>query len=182
MTVKDYLEAQACRRYNITWMMVTILRGTKEDFDNHPKDVYLSNNKNLTKEYIDTFSQADVIDVKTYYDRVCSILAEQECYNDEIYDITGVHYERCKIRVILRTIKPEKIESNPLGPVDHPKKDYDYENKPKVYGVTVYEYEMNKSHTYKITAGTTKEALEKLEEQAHYSKIKGDIRITLDRG
>ena len=168
MTVKDYLEAQACRRYNITWMMVTILRGTKEDFDNHPKDVYLSNNKNLTKEYIDTFSQADVIDVKTYYDRVCSILAEQECYNDEIYDITGVHYERCKIRVILRTIKPEKIESNPLGPVDHPKKDY--------------EYERNKSHTYKITAGTTKEALEKLEEQAHYSKIKGDIRITLDRG
>ena len=182
MTVKEYLEVKASHKYNIMWMMVTILRGTKEDFANHPKDVYLSSNKNLTKEYIDTFSQNDVIVAKGYYDNIYGILSGEECYNDEIYDVAGTHYERCETGVILRTIKPEKVESNPLGPVDHPKKDYDYENKPKIYGVTVYEYETNKSHTYKITAVTTKEALEKLEEQAHYSKIKGDIRITLDRG
>lgn len=182
MTVKEFLEAKSYHRYDIMWMMVTILRGTKEDFINHPKGVYLSGNNNLTKEYIDTFSQEDVIIIKAYYDGICGILAGQECYNDEIFDVTGICYDMCETGVILRTIKPEKVEPHPLGPVDHPKKDYDYENKPKVYGVTVYEYETNKSHTYKITAVTTKEALEKLEEQVHYSKIKGDIRITLDRG
>lgn len=182
MTVKEYIETKSCHRYDAAWMDVTILRGTKENFVNHPKDVYLFNNKNLTKEYIDTFSQTDVISIQTYYNRVYSILAEQECYNDEIYDITGIYFDRFETKVILRTIKPEKVESNPLGPSDHPKKDYDYEDKPKIYGVTIYEYETNKSHNYKIIAVTTKEALEKLEEQAHYSKIKGDIRITLDRG
>ena len=90
MTVKEFLEAKSYHRYDIMWMMVTILRGTKEDFINHPKGVYLSGNNNLTKEYIDTFSQEDVIIIKAYYDGICGILAGQECYNDEIFDVTGI--------------------------------------------------------------------------------------------